>query len=76
MKVSKINIIIGIILAIAIISAIIIILRNAAIIDKKTTIGDVFKYDLSEFTKTDPNLIKQRIKQNKNRITESFCHRN
>jgi hypothetical protein len=60
MKVSKINIIIGIILAIAIISAIIIILRNAAIIDKKTTIGDVFKYDLSEFTKTDPNLIKYK----------------
>ena len=60
MKVSKINIIIGIILAIAIISAIIIILRNATIADKKTTIGDVFKYDLSEFTKTDPKLIKYK----------------
>lgn len=60
MKVSKINIIIGIILAVAVISAIIIILRNAITVDKKTTISDVFKYDLSEFTKTDPNLIKYK----------------
>ncbi|MGB9597759.1 MAG: NHL repeat-containing protein [Candidatus Poribacteria bacterium] len=57
MKASKI---IGVILAIAIISAVVIIIYNARTTEKKTTIGDVFKYDLTEFTKTDPNLIKYK----------------
>lgn len=60
MKTSKINMTIGIILAIAIISAVVAILYNARTGDKKTTIGDVFKYDLTEFAKTDPNLIKYK----------------
>ncbi len=52
--------IIGFILAIAIISGVIIIIYNARTTDKKTTIGDVFKYDINEFAKTDPSLIKYK----------------
>lgn len=57
MKTSKV---IGVVLAIAIISAVVILIYNARTTDKKTTIGDVFKYDLTEFTKTDPSLIKYK----------------
>lgn len=57
MKVSRI---IGFILTIAIIFAVVIIIYNARTTDKKTTIGDVFKYDLSQFAKTDPSLIKYK----------------
>jgi hypothetical protein len=38
----------------------VIILRTAMTTDKKTTIGDVFTYDIKELSKTDPNLIKYK----------------
>lgn len=57
MKILKSNLIIGIIIAIAVIAAITIVLRTALSVDKKTTIGNAFLYDIKELTKTDPNLV-------------------
>ncbi|HGJ64645.1 TPA: hypothetical protein ENS27_04565 [bacterium] len=60
MKTSKSSLITGIIIGIAIIIAVAIILRTAMTVDKKTTIGNAFIYDINELTKTDPNLIKYK----------------
>jgi len=60
MKTSKSSLFIGIIIGIAIIVAVTIILRTAMTVDKKTTIGNAFIYDINELTKTDPNLIKYK----------------
>ena len=60
MKLSKTNFLIGIIITVAIVIALVIVLRTAMTTDKKTTIGNVFIYDIKEFSKTDPNLIKYK----------------
>jgi hypothetical protein len=60
MKISKSSLLIAIIIGIAIIASIVIILRTATNVDKKTTIGNVFTYDIKELSKTDPNLIKYK----------------
>ena len=59
-KLSKINLLIGIVITVAIVIALVIILRTTMTTDKKTTIGNVFTYDIKEFSKTDPNLIKYK----------------
>ena len=60
MKLSKTSLFIGIIITLAIVIAVIIILRTAMTTDRKTTIGNVFIYDIKEFSKTDPGLIKYK----------------
>jgi len=58
MKTSRSSLLIGIIIGVALIAAVVIILRTALSVDKKTTIGNAFIYDIDELTKTDPDLIK------------------
>jgi hypothetical protein len=60
MKLSKTNFLIGIVITVAIVIALVIILRTAMTTDKKTTIGNIFIYNIKEFSKTDPNLIKYK----------------
>jgi len=60
MKLSKTNLFIGIIITVSIVAAVAIILRTAMTTDRKTTIGNVFIYDIKEFSKTDPGLIKYK----------------
>jgi len=60
MKLSKTNLFIGIVITVAIVISIIIILRTAMTTDNKTTISNVFIYDIKEFSKTDPNLVKYK----------------
>jgi hypothetical protein len=60
MKLSKTNLFIAIVITVAIAIALVIILRTATTVDKRTTIGNAFIYDIKEFSKTDPNLIKYK----------------
>jgi hypothetical protein len=60
MKISKLNIVIGIIVALAILVAIIVILRIDRTGKKGSGLGEAFTYDLKELRKTDPSLIKYK----------------
>ncbi len=58
MSTSRSNILIGVVVALAVAAAIIVILRVATTKEEKSSLGKVFTYDVTALRKTDPALIK------------------
>ena len=56
--ISRTNIFIGVIVAIAVVTSAVVVFRSATTKEKETSLGEVFIYDVEEISKTDPALVK------------------